>query len=259
MKKAGIIGGSDLIGSDISLKFLAEDYKVKVQISNKKQIKKDPLFQNISKNQNLEFHETDLKSPEQILNFIQDCELIIHCGDPICLNKKSSEARVYVPVIKQTGSLFKAIQKCRSIKKVIFITSATAFNPENYSTKTEENNNIFKAKNNQAENAKFHATKAIYNVLDSLPDNLFEVIFISPVEVRNHQLSSSAASTSSGLQFLFRKKITPDPFFQKILEKQVIDRLTNIEELPEKVFQAAVISEMNESLKIKNGQMPAHF
>lgn len=259
MKKAGIIGGSELIGSDISLKFLAEDYKVKVQISNKKQIKKDPLFQNISKNQNLEFHETDLTSPEQIQNFIKDCELIIHCGDPICLNKKSSEIPVYAPVIKQTGNLFKAIQKSESIKKVIFITSATAFNPEYSIAKTEENNSVVKAKNNLVDNAKFHATKAIYNVLASLPDNLFEVIFISPVEVRNHQLSSSAVSTATGLQFLFRKKITPDPFFQKLMERQVINRLTNIEELSEKVFQAAVFNEMNESSKIKNGQMSAHF
>ncbi|QIA09645.1 NAD-dependent epimerase/dehydratase family protein [Draconibacterium halophilum] len=250
MKKAGIIGGSDLIGSYISLKFLAEDYKVKVQISNKRQIKKDPLYKNISINQNIEFHETDLNNAEQVQRFIKDCELVIHCGDPICLNIKSSETMVYATVIKQTGTLFKAIQKSSSIRKVIFITCATAFNPEYISTETERYDHIVKTKNNPVDKAKYHASKAIYKVLNCLPDNLFEVIFISPIEVRNHQLSSSTDSTATSLQSLFRKKITPDPFFQKLLERQVIDRFTNIEELPEKVFQAAAIDELTEMLKI---------
>lgn len=250
MKKAGIIGGSDLIGSYISLKFLAEDYKVKVQISNKRQIKKDPLFENISTNQNIEFHETDLINTEQVLYFIKDCELIIHCGDPIPLNIKSSETMVYVPVIKHSGTLFKAIQKSSSVKKVIFITCATTLNPDYTSTNTVRYDGTLKAKNDQVDKAKFHASKAIYKVLDSLPENLCEVIFVSPVEVRNHQLTSSTDSTTTGLQFLYRKRIKPDPFFQKLLERQVIDRFTNIEELPEKVFQAAAIGEMTETLGI---------
>ncbi|WP_319503382.1 NAD-dependent epimerase/dehydratase family protein [uncultured Draconibacterium sp.] len=260
MKKAGVIGGSDLIGSYISLMFLAEDYKVKVQISNKRQIKKDPLFKNISINQNIEFHETDLTNAEQVQNFIKDCELVIHCGDPICLDVKSAETKVYAPVIKNSGILFKALQKSNSIRKVIFITCATAFNPGYISPKTERYDHTLNAQNNQVDKAKFHASKAIYKVLNSLPDDLCKVIFISPVEVRNHQLSSSTDSTTTGLQFLFRKKITPDPFFQKLLEKQeVIERSTSIEELPEKVFQAVATDEMTQSLKIKNGQMIAYF
>ena len=258
MKKAGIIGGSDLIGSYISLKFLAEDYKVKVQISNKRQIKKDPLFENISINQNIEFHETDLTNVEQVQRFINDCELVIHCGNPICL-KKSSETMVYAPVIKHSGTLFKAIQKNNSIRKVIFITCATAFNPDYISTKTKIYDRTVNGQNNQVDKAKFHASKAIYEVLNSLPDVLCKVIFISPFEVRNHRLSCSTDSTATGLQYLSRRKITPDPFFQKLLERQVIEKSTNIEELPEKVFQTAVIDEINESLKIKNGQMTTHF
>lgn len=259
MKKVGIIGGSELIGSCLSLKFLAEDYKVKVQVSNKRKLKKDPLFENISTNQNLDFYEVDTTNEDEVHNFIEDCELIIHCGEPVCLNLESSETPIFAPVTKQTGNLFKAIQKCKSIKKVIFITSAAAFNSCYSSTNTEGDQVVIIAKNNQGDNAKVHARKAICKVFDTLPANLFEVIFTSPIEVKNHQLSCSMESTTNGLQLLFRKKITPDPYFQKLLERQVIQSHTNIEELPEKVFQTAAIEKMNESLKIKNGQLSAHF
>jgi len=259
MRKVGIIGGSEFIGSYIILKFLAEDYKVKVQISQKSKIKNDPFFKNISKNQNLEVHETELTSPEQIQNFIEGCELIIHCDDPIRLDIKAAETPIYAPVIKGTGNLFKVIQKCESLQKIIFITSAVGFNPDYTSTFNADEKDFIETKNTQIEKAKFHATKSVFNVIDSFPDNFFEVIFISPIEIRNHQLSSSADSTSSGLHFLFRKKITPDPFFQRIFKRQVISGLTNIEDLPERVFSAAAIGTMNEALKTRNGQLTAHF
>ena len=36
MRKIGILGGAEFIGCYITLKFLAEDYLVKVQVSQKK-------------------------------------------------------------------------------------------------------------------------------------------------------------------------------------------------------------------------------
>ncbi len=259
MRKAAIIGGSQIIGSYIIFKFLAENYNVKVQISQKSPIKKDPSFINFSNNKNLEVHETDLISPEQIQKFIEDCEIIIHCGDPMRLDIKSSEIPIYAPVIKRTGNLFKAIAKSKSLRKVIFITSAVAFNTDYTSTLTGDEKNDVITKNMQVEKAKYHAAKVVYNVIDSFPKSLFEVIFISPVEVKNHQLSSSSISTATGLQFLFRKRIMPDPFFQEILKRQVINGLTNIEELPEKVFNAAALGEMDEALISKNERMTVKY
>ncbi len=263
MMKAGIIGGSEFIGCNILLKFLVEDYRVKVQISGKTRMKRNPLFQNICKNRNLEISETELTDVADFQMFIEDCDIIVHCGQPFRLDIKTSEVPIYVPLIKGTGNLLKALQNNNSVRKAIFITSATAFNPD-YSSlsglhKTAKNDSGRKVKISEVEKAKYHAEKAVSKMLDSFPGNLFEVVYISPVEVKDYALSNSNASTSSGLQFLFRKKITPDPSFQKILKRQAIDNFTTIDELPDKVFRAAKSEKTENMPAIKNGQLTAHF
>lgn len=258
MKKAGIIGDSAIIGSYIVLKFLAEEYKVKIQVNRKYGLNNLPLFRALSKNQHLEIHETNLASPDQIQKFINDCELIIHCGESVLLDIGPSENPVYATITKGTGAFIKSLRKCTSLKKVIFITSAVAFNTGHFTSFNAEKTNAAPSKSRHAANAQFHASKAINKIIDSFPDNLFEVIFISPVEIRDHQLISSAGSTASGFKFLFGKEFPSDPFFQKILSRQVISGLTNIEELPEKVFSVAEAGFRNEAVQIKDGQLPAH-
>mgnify|MGYP001104851328 CR=1 FL=1 len=241
MKSAAIIGGSNFIGNDITLKFLAEDYHVKVQVSEKDKIKNDSVFKRISANRNLEVCPLELTNPKQINKFINDCEVVIHCGHPLQLEIKSSEIPVFVPLIRNTYIFLNAIQSNTSLKKVVFITSAMAFNSgythgqgQNY-TQIHE----LPRKNPTSEKARFHAGKAANTILNSFPEDFFEVVYVSPVEVQNEVLSNSSKSTSLGLQFLFRKRIAPDAYFEKLLKRQVIDRLTNINELPDRIFQAA--------------------
>ncbi|MFW6246010.1 MAG: NAD-dependent epimerase/dehydratase family protein [Tangfeifania sp.] len=241
MKNAAIIGGSNFIGNYITLKFLAEDYHVKVQVPEKEKIKNDSVFKRISANRNLEVCPLELTNLKQINKFINDCEVAIHCGHPLQLDVKPSEMPVFVPLIRNTKILLNAIQSNTSLKKVIFITSAMAFNPgyiygQNHNS---AQNQELAPKNPISEKARFHAEKAVYNILNSFPEGFFEVVYISPVEVQNEVLSNSSHSTSLGLQFLFRKKITPDAYFEKLLKRQVIDRLADINELPERIFQAA--------------------
>lgn len=241
MKYAGIIGGSKFIGNYITLKFLEEDYRVKVQVSEKEKIKNDSVFKRISVNRNLEVCPAELTNSQQINKFISDCEVVIHCGQPFQLDIKSSEIPVFVPLIRNTHILLNAIQSNKSLKKVIFITSAMAFNPGYASGRGQNSTQIqeLPRKKPTSEKARFHSEKAVSGMLENFPENFFEVIYISPVEVENEMLSNSNNSTSLGLQFLFRKKITPDAYFERLLKRQAIDRLTNINELPDKVFQSA--------------------
>jgi len=129
MKNAGIIGGSKFIGNYITLKFLAEGYRVKVQVPEKEKVKNDSVFKRISINRNLDICRTELTNTQQINDFTKNCEVLIHCGQPFQLDIKSSEVPIYVPLIKNTNVLLKAIRSNKSIRKVIFITSAMAFNP----------------------------------------------------------------------------------------------------------------------------------
>lgn len=258
MKKAGIIGGSQFIGTFITLKFLSEDFRVKVQVSANKKQQKDTLFQNLKSNQNLEILKTDLTSFSDFQNFIEDCDIIIHCGYPFRLDIKSSDVPIYVPLIKGTNNLLKALQGNTSVSKVIFITSAMAMNPF-YPYNSQSAKIKTKETTLEVQKAKYHADKTVTTMLQNFPPNFFETVYISPVEVKNQLLSNSADSTSSGLQFLFRKKITPDLVFQKLLGKQVIDRLTNIDDLPENVYLAASAAETKNKFLPKNGQLTAHF
>jgi len=259
MKSAGIIGGSEFIGNYITLKFLAEDYCIKVQVPENEKIKNDSLFKRISANRNLEVCPVELTNSQQITKFIENCEVLIHCGHPFQLDIKSSEIPVFVPFIKNTNVLLNAIQSNRSLKKVIFITSAMAFNPEYISPGEHgiDPDKKFNLKKSTIEKASFHAEKAACNILDSFPEDFFEVVYISPVEVQGNMLTNSIDSTSAGLQFLFRRKITPDMYFVRLLKRQVIDRLTNINELPDKVFLIASKQPMAKRVETKKGQVPA--
>lgn len=258
MKKAGIIGGSQFIGTFITLKFLSEDFRVKVQVSANKKNRKDVLFENLISNQNLEISKTDLANFNDYQNFIKDCEIIVHCGYPFQLDVESSDVPIFVPQIRGTSYLFNALQENTSVKKVIFITSVMALNPY-YTDNSDSNRNKIKENVLQINKAKYHAEKAANKMLENFPANFFDIIYVLPVEVKNQLLSNSADSTSLGLQFLFRKKITPDPFFQKLLGRQVIGGLTNIEELPESVYQATNAMETGNKFETKNGQFAAHF
>lgn len=257
MKKAGIIGGSHFIGTFITLKFLAEDFYVKVQVAKKKGAGKDPLFQNISRNKNLEVCPNNLSTIEEFERFINGCDVLVHCGNPFRLDVKSAEFPLFVPIVYGSGILLKALHNNASVQKVIFVCSAMAFNSEYHST--GEPDKINEASHLQIGKAKFHAEKAANKMLSRLPVELFQIIFISPVEVKNDSLSNSPESTASGLKFLFKEKITPDPFFQKLLERQVIDRLTNIDDLPDIVFRASDSKKSDNVILTKNGQLTAHF
>lgn len=257
MKTAGIIGGSNLLGNYVTLKFLEEDFRVKVQISEKEKIKNDSVFKRITAHRNLEVCPVELTNPEQINSFIKDCEVIIHCGEPFRLNINSSEIPVFVPITRNTQFLFNAVKNSSSLCKVIFITSAMAFNQGNT---IEMGQNISHAKKIQRKNpavekARFHAEKAVSNILDNYPKEFFKVVYISPVEVDNGTLSNSKNSTSSGLQYLFSEKITSDVYFEKLLKRQVLDRLTNINELPDMIFQAAT-KKPESPVTIDNVQLP---
>jgi hypothetical protein len=259
MKTAGIIGGSKFIGNYITLKFLAEGFRVKVQVSEKEPQNKDSVFQRICANRNLEISKMELTTPQQIHEFTENCEVLVHCGHPFQLALQSSEIPVFVPIIRNTNILLKSVQNNPSLKKIIFITSVMIFNQGNSpdGKQPPEKNKNHVTKKNIINKARFHAEKAVANILSSFPDNFFEIIYISPVEVRNNLLTNSTESTSSGLQFLFRNKFTPDAFFEKLLKRQSIDRLTNIDELPDKVFFTASQISSASRPETKKGQMLA--
>ena len=237
MKKAAIIGGSEFIGCYITLKFLAENYNVRMQVHPL--LRKENIFslQTLTANQNLEVFRADPGNRDDMIRFVRDCETIIHCGIPYQLKINNATTPVYVPLIQNSGILLKVLRDAPNVKKVIFISSALPVNPRE--KKSTNPKNHIPGEKSSSQKALFHAEKAVNKILKDLNDKQFEVITTAPVEVKNGSLTNSREATSSGLQFLFRNKIPIDPYFLKIANQNPFNTMCDVNNLPEEVFLAA--------------------
>ncbi len=71
------------------------------------------------------------------------------------------------------------------------------------------------------------------------PDLNFEISSVSPVGVMGKSLSQREDSTSTGLQFLFKNKIAPDPFIQMFYDNDIEFALVDVADVAEGVYSAA--------------------
>jgi nucleoside-diphosphate-sugar epimerase len=243
MKKAGIIGGLEFIGSYITLKFLSENYQVKVPVSKFQNREKVLTIPGLETNKYFEKFYGDLSDLSEIRKFACDCNVIIHCGSPFSLNQLSSNPQLFVPEIRGTGSLLKVLSEYPNIQKLIIISPPTDLNssflPSSQQVKMEPKTPNPIIKNNinlHFQKAEFHAKKAHENALQTLEEKRFEVIFVSPAEVLENTLISNNDATSTGLRYLFENGINHDPVFKGILHQIKLQTLINAEDAAETVF-----------------------
>lgn len=254
MKKVGIIGGLEFIGSYMTLKFLSENYRVKVPVFNFKTGEKVLNVPGLSVNNYLEEFHGDLNVLSEIRNFVSDCNIIIHCGTPFRLNKGNEEPQLFVPEIRGTGSLLKVLSEFPNIQKLIFISPPATFNLTStfYPETEKESLNIKKSNaknriNRQFQKAVYHAKRVQENTLQTLEKISFEVIFVPPAKVLGNTLISSLDSTSPGLKYFFEKEINHDPVFKRILQQIKLKTLVRAENASEEVFNkvnSTVLTEM---------------
>jgi dihydroflavonol-4-reductase len=247
MEKAGIIGGLEFIGSYITLKFLSENYQVKVPVSKFKNGKKVLTIPGLSANKYLEEFHGDLNDLFQLREFVRDCDVIIHCGSPMRVNKLNTNRHLFVPEIKGAGPLLKILGDYPIIQKLIFISPpANIHSGTSAITDFEKNDSNTKnpmAKNKinlQFQNAVFHAKRAQENTFRVLEENCVEVVFVSPAEVLGNSLFSSSESISAGLKYLFENGINHDPVFKKILQQKKLQTLIKAEDVAEVVFNKVI-------------------
>lgn len=242
MKTVGIVGGLDFLGCDITLKFLSEDYFVKVLDLPRN--KDTPMLINtsIKAGAKLKIFSIDLNSPVQLSLFTKGCDFLIHCGRPYRLDVKMDEGALYIPVITDSGCLLKVIHKSPSLKKIIFLTSVAVLNlshiqhviPENEKQKILTSD----FKKHSTQSALFHSEKIISKTIVDISVSRLEIVHVSPVVVYNNMLINSKESTLKGLQYLFGNQIVHDRIFQKLVSLSLIDSMINAGELPDKIFSS---------------------
>jgi dihydroflavonol-4-reductase len=254
MKKTGIIGGSGFIGSYNTQKFLNEGYKVRASVTDISKKEKYEHLLKLKNAENLEVVQLDVENKSEIINFLQGCEIVIHGGTPFQLDVKDPKTELFDPTVKGTENFLEAIQKTPGVEKVIFIASVAAFNtnfplpPENKNEDDQFNEADVPFMSEQSHpygQAKFIANQTVNKFIADNPKLNFEIVSVSPVSVMGKSLSTRQDSTSTGIQFLFKNKIAPNPFFQMFYDHDIYFALVDVADVAEAIYKAATIKNIH--------------
>jgi len=248
MKKVGIIGGSGFIGSFNTQKFLSEGYKVNVSVTDISKKGKYEHLLKLNNAENLEIVQLDVENKSELTDFLQGCEIVVHGGTPFQLDVKDAKTELFDPTIKGTENFLEAIQKTPGIEKVVFIASVAAYNtnfplpPENKTEEDQFNENDVPFMSEQSHpygQAKFIANQTVNKFIADNPNLSFEITSVSPVGVMGKSLSTRQDSTSTGLQFLFKNKIAPNPFIQMFYDNDIYWAVVDVADVAEAIYKAA--------------------
>ena len=249
MKKVGIIGGSGFIGSYNTKKFLDEGYKVKVSTTDISNKDKYQHLLNLENAENLEIVQLDVQKKQELDNFLHGCEIVIHGGTPFQLDVQDLQKELFDPTIKGTENFLEAVSKTSGIEKVVFIASVAAYNtnfpllPEGKTEGDQVTENDVPFMSEQGHpyaQAKFIANQTVNKFIAENPNLSFEIVSVSPVGVMGKSLSNRQDSTSTGIQYLFKNKIAPNPFIQMFYDMDVLWALIDVKDVAEAIYKTVI-------------------
>ncbi len=251
MKKIGIIGGSGFIGSHITKSFLDNGYQVKVSATD---ISKEDKYQhlwNLKNTDNLQIKQLDVTNKDQLVDFVEDCNIVIHGGTPFKLDVENPKSELFDPTVKGTENFLEVISETPSIDKVVFIASVAAYNTNfpmpagdktPFDTFNEKSSPFISEESHPYAQAKFIANQTVSKFIDENPKVKFEISSVSPVAVMGNSLSKREDSTSSGLQFLFKNKMAPNPFIQMMYDLDAEFAMVDVRDVANSVYKTAIKS-----------------
>ncbi len=167
---------------------------------------------------------------------------------------KDPKAELFDPTIKGTENFLEIVQQTPGIEKVVFIASVAAYNtnfpffPDNKSEDelfTEADTPFMSEQSHPYGQAKFIANQTVDKFITDNPNLSFEITSVSPVGVMGKSLSERQDSTSTGLQFLFKNKIAPDPFFEMLYNNNIYWAVVDVEDVSEAIFKAATTKNLH--------------
>lgn len=251
MKKVGIIGGSGFIGSHITKRFLENGFEVKVSATDISKQEKYQHLMDMDHSDHLYISELNVENKSQLKEFVKDCDIVIHGGTPFQLDFKDAQKELFDPTIKGTENFLEAVSETPTIDKVVLIASVAAFNtnfpmqPGGKSptdTISENDTPYTSDESHPYAQAKFMANQTVNSYIKTHPNLDFEITSVSPVMVMGKSLSNREDSTSTGMQFLFKNKIAPNPFIQMFYDTDIELAIVDVKDVAEGVYKAATIS-----------------
>ncbi|HMR16947.1 MAG TPA: NAD-dependent epimerase/dehydratase family protein [Mariniflexile sp.] len=251
MKKAGIIGGSGFIGSYITKTFLNHGYQVKVSATDISREDKYEHLMVLAHADNLYISELDVTDKATLKEFVGDCDVVVHCGTPFILDVQDPQTQLFDPTIKGTINFLEVVNSTPSIEKVVLVASVAAYNtnfplPAGGKTSTdtfsETDTPFISEESHPYAQAKFMANQTVEKFIENNPDLSFEITSVSPVGVMGKSLSKREDSTSTGLQYLFKNKMAPNPFVQMLYDTNAEMAIVDVKDVAEAVYKAATLS-----------------
>lgn len=251
MKKIGIIGGSGFIGSYITKKFLKEGFQVKVSATDITKKEKYQHLWNLKNADNLQIQQLDVTNKEELKEFVKDCNILIHGGTPFLLDFKDPQTELFDPTIKGTENFLEVTSETPTIDKVVLIASVATYNTnfpmpaggkKTNDTFSEKDTPFISKESHPYSQAKFIANQTVSKFIDENPTVQFEITSVSPVAVMGKSLSKREDSTSTGLQFLFKNKIAPNPFVQMLYDTDTEFAMVDVKDVANGVYKSATIS-----------------
>lgn len=251
MKKVGIIGGSGFIGSYITRQFLNNGFEVKVSSTN---LSKTEKYQHLKKLYNadqLTVTELNVENKEQLKTFVADCDIVIHGGTPFQLDVEDPQRDLFDPTIKGTENFLDVVHNTPKVKKVVLIASVAAYNTnfplpaggKQPSDPVSETDTPFTSEESHPyAQAKFIANETVNAFIKNHPKLDVEITSVSPVGVFGKSLSNREDSVSTGLQFLIKNKIAPNPFIEMLFKTDAEMAIVNVKDVARGVYKAASIS-----------------
>lgn len=248
MKTVGIIGGSGFIGSHTTKKFVEEGYNVLVGVTDILKKEKYQHLLELGYSDQISFSELNVENKEQLKEFAEDCDIIIHGGTPFQLAVDNPQTELFDPTIKGTENFLEVINKTPGIKKVVFIASVAGWNTnfpmpagnKSFTDTFDETDMRFTStESHPYAQAKFIANQTVLKFIKDHPETSFEISMVSPVSVMGKSLSKREDSTSTGLQFLIKNKIAPDDFIQAIYDNDVPFAIVDVRDVAKAIFKVA--------------------
>ena len=248
MKTVGIIGGSGFIGSHVTKKFLQKGFKVKVSATDISKTEKYNHLEGLPNAENLQILQLKVENKNQLKEFTKGCEIVVHGGTPFQLDVQDPKTELFDPTIKGTENFLEVINETTGIKKVVFIASVASYNtnfpmpPEGKSANDtiDENDKPFMSEESHPyAQAKFIANQTVEKFIKEHPNTNFEITSVSPVAVMGKSLSRREDSTSSGLQFLFKNKIAPNPFVQMLFDTDTEFAIVDVKDVADGIYSSS--------------------
>lgn len=249
MKTVGIIGGSGFIGSHTTKKFLEEGFKVRVSATDISKPEKYDHLKSLTNAEHLEIVPLKVENKNQIKEFVNGCDILVHGGTPFQLDVQDPKKELFDPTIEGTKNFLEVINETPNIEKVVFIASVAAYNTnfpmpaggKNPDDTFDENDTPFMSEESHPyAQAKFIANQTVQKFINEHQNTDFEVTSVSPVAVMGKSLSNREDSTSSGLQYLFKNKIAPNPFIQMIYDNDAEFAMVDVKDVADGIYSASI-------------------